>query len=356
MLKEGQMFVPQCSDIQDDTVTVLGETVGDRSIIYRLGDSEIFTYANQNTMIGGQRMIDVIPRMVVADNGFVQLSYSDLDKTVQYELFEGPRYKINCKKVLRSLIDTGALNMVYSDQYALPTCVPYIVQGSGRTARVFLNITPFVQLDQYGKVQVVQGRNYNGLMAIIMAAAVVLRIARSMSTLPADMADGLVLTYSSMLERTINSIVHMDPIQREKIRYLASEFSLIQMYGTEKGQELFFSRYTKFFPKLTKLITDTIDANFQEDAFDKLSSMITEMKRIYPSMKGLDHYMVLDKWIRLYGASTSMSIDYMAYHIYTMCMVLFESPLINRMALEPVMEKNRGTEMYRRIQIIVGEQ
>ena len=71
-------------------------------------------------------------------------------------------------------------------------------------------------------------------------------------------------------------------------------------------------------------------------------------------MRGLDSYRILDKWIRLYGASTSMSVDYLGYHIYTISMVLFESPLISRMALEPVMEKNKGLDMYKRMQMMIG--
>ena len=73
-------------------------------------------------------------------------------------------------------------------------------------------------------------------------------------------------------------------------------------------------------------------------------------------MKGLNDSLVFDKWIRLFGAATSMSVDYLGYHIYTICMVLFESPLISRMALEPVMEKSKGADMYRRMQMYIGNQ
>ena len=104
------------------------------------------------------------------------------------------------------------------------------------------------------------------------------------------------------------------------------------------------------------MITESLDSQFQIDSFDRMSSFILELKRLYPSMRGLNDYMVYDKWFKLYGTSTSMSIDYFGYHIYTICMVLFESPLISRMALEPVMEKNKGTEMYRRMQMMIGNQ
>ena len=64
-MTDARVFLPSVSYPQDDTVTVLGETVGERRVFYRLGDSEIFTYANKNTMTNGQKLVDVIPRMVV---------------------------------------------------------------------------------------------------------------------------------------------------------------------------------------------------------------------------------------------------------------------------------------------------
>lgn len=356
-MTDNKVFLPSLSWPQDDTLAILGEAVGERKVFYRLSDSQVFEYANKNTMVNGQRLVDVIPRMVVENNGFLHVDYTQFDKTVQYELFEGPRYKLSCKKTMRSMLDNGSVVLVYSEDYKLPTCIPYIVQGSGRNARIFVNISDFVQLDNMGKYQVTHSRNYNALMAVIFSACVALKIVHSNSAIPADLGDGMALLYGSMMERAINSLVHMDPITKDKVRYLATEFALIQMYGTQTGQEMFFRRFKNtYFPKLSKLITESLDAQFQTDSFDSISLFILELKRLYPSMKGLSDYLVYDKWIRLYGASTTMSIDYFGFHIYTICMVLFESPLISRMALEPVMEKNKGAEMYKRMQMMIGDQ
>ncbi|MDE6041159.1 MAG: hypothetical protein K2F99_06225, partial [Muribaculaceae bacterium] len=355
---EPSMFLPSLSEIDtSEQIFVMGEAVGPRKIYYRLGESEIFTFANQNTKIHGEKMIDVIPKMVLSDQGFLHIEYSQLDKTVQYELFEGPRYKLACRKSIRELIDTGRIQMVYSETYKIPTCIPYIMQGTGPTCKAFVNVSDFLTLDQYGKYQISLPRNYNALMSIIFAAAVAVRVMETSGPVPADLADGMVLVHSAMLTRAINSLVHMDQVMKDKIAYITTEFALIQMYGTEQGQRMFLTRYaTKYFPRLTKMITDTIDAQFQLDSFDNLSRLCMEMERNYQSLRGLDSYKVMDKWIRLYGAATTMSIDYLGYHLYTICMVLFESPLISRMALEPVMEKNKGLEMYRRMQTIIGNQ
>lgn len=347
MLDEGNIFLPNCSFV------TLDETVGERKVFYRLGESEIFTYANKNSMVNGQHLIDVIPRMCVDGQGFIQIGYDKLDKTVQYELFTGNRYKISCKKQMVDLIERGKVVLVYSEEYKIPTSIPYIVQTNGKDARIFVNISDFVVMDDYGTIKVQQIRNYNGLMAIIFAACVAYVISSSVGILSADLSDSLVLMHSGMLEKSINSIIHMDPITRDKVRYLCTEFTLIQMYGTNKGTELFQRYKQKYFPKLSNLITDSIDNTFHIDAFDKLSLFIEELATQYPSMKGLTMYMVYDKWIRLYGASTAMSVDYVGYHLYTLCMTLFESPLVVRMALEPLLDKSKGTAAYKRLQMMI---
>lgn len=345
----GNEFLPNCSP------SILDETVGERSIFYRLGESEIFEYANKHTVINGQVLVDIIPRMVVPDQGFLRVRLDQLDKNVRFELFESSRFKMTCKKTIMQMIEKGNVVMVYSEDYRLPTSIPYIAQSNGKNINViYVNITDFVTMDQYGIFQVDVTRNYNALMAVLFAACVAYRIITMTSALPSDLGDGMVLMYASMMERVINSMVHMDPVMREKIRYLATEFALVQMYGTEKGLKLFYRYKTTYFPKLSRMITDTIDNQFKIDNFDKLSLFVDGLTEQYPSLKGLTTYMIYEKWVRTFGAATAMSIDYIGYHLYTICMVLLESPLITRVALEPVLEKNKGSDMYKRLQAMIG--
>ena len=337
-----------------ESVLSLDESIGERKIFYRLGESKMFEYANKNTSINGMKLIDVIPLMTLPDHGFVHLGYNDLDPTVQYELFEGSRYKANCKKAMKEMLDSGRVVMVYSTEYKIPTSIPYVVVANGKNSRVFVNISDFVNIDNFGKVKVDQVRNYNALMAALVAACASYSIVAKNLTLPSDVADCIILMYANMMERVINSIVNMDPITRDKVRYLATKFALIQMYGTETGESMFYRYQKSYFPKLSKMITDTLDDQFRLDSFDNLGLFIDGLKEMYPSMRGLSEYLVYDKWIRTYGAATAMSVDYFGYHLYTVCMVLFESPLVSRMALEPIMEKNKGNELYKRLPTLIA--
>lgn len=341
----GHEFIP-------DITFSLDEATGERRVFYRLSESDMFNYANKMSTINGEKMIDVIPRMLVPNEGFVQVSYASFDKSVRYELFEGNHYRLSCKKQMREMLERGDVVMVYSEQYKIPTSLPYVVQ-SGSTARVYVNISDFVSIDQYGIFKVTQIRNYNGLMAVLFAACVSYVIANTKMILASDIGDAMVMMYSNMMMRTINSLIHMDPITQDKIRYLATEFSLIQMYGTETGTKVFQRFRTKYFPRLGNIIMDAIDDQFNLDCFDSLEKFILEIARVYPSMRNLNMQAVFDKWVRQYGAATALSIDYFGYHLYTMCMVLFESPLIVRPALEPALDKAKGTDAYKRLQALI---
>lgn len=333
----------------------INESVSQRQVFYRLGESELFTYANQNFKAGGLYLVDVIPRVVMTDKGFNHVGLEMMTKELQYELFESGRYKLNCKGAIRKLIDTGKVTLVYSDEFRLPVSIPYIVQLGATSAqnRVYVNITDFVEMDQYGKYNINQPRNYNALMAAIVAGCVSYYIVTMGSGIPAQFADGMILFYASMMERVINSLIHMDPITKEKVRYLAAEFALVQMYGTEDGLNRFQRYKTTYFPKLSKMITDSIDDQFKEDSFDTISRFLEELARQYPSMRGLKLFNVYEKWLRSYGSATAMSLDYLGYHIYTIAMVLMESPLITRTTLEPMLEKAKGAEMYKAMQTMI---
>ena len=54
----GHEFIP-------DITFSLDEATGERRVFYRLSESDMFNYANKMSTINGEKMIDVIPRMLV---------------------------------------------------------------------------------------------------------------------------------------------------------------------------------------------------------------------------------------------------------------------------------------------------
>lgn len=339
----------------DEPTYNLEESVSERNIFYRLSDSEIFSYANKNTDINGMKLLDIIPRMAVDNQGFHYLSLSELDKVTVYELFESNRFKMQAKSAIRKLIESGAVQMVYSKEYRLPTSLPYIAQLNGRTmVKILLNVSEFLDVNEYGQYSITMNRNYNAMMAAMTAACLAYRILTTVKSLPSAFADGFVLSYASMMEKCINALIHMDPITREKITYLSCKFGLVQMYGTERGLTVFERFRSSYFPKLSPMITNTLDDTFPEDSFDNLTAFILQLSTQYHSMRGLTLYKIYEKWVHSFGPATALAIDYLGYHLYTISMVLLESPFISRNVLEPILEKSHGTSIYKSMQMILG--
>nr|DAS76706.1 MAG TPA: hypothetical protein [Caudoviricetes sp.] len=341
-------------DLENDDFQTINETMAKRDLFYRLSESEMFQNANRMAKINGEAVVDVLPRMAVEGQGFSHVELSELDPTVIYELFESNRFRITCKRAMRNLLNSGKVVMVYGDTYRIPTCIPYIVASAGNRVTVYVNITPFTGINKYGKIVVNQMRNYSGLMAVLFAACVAHEIAEKTHTLPTELLDALVLFYSGMMTKVINGIVHADSIQKETCRYLCAEFALVQMYGTEYGTTLFQRIKNKYFPKLGNLVINSIDDTFNLDGFDNLTSFVEELKKNYTIMKVLNTSVISERWMKSFGSATALSLDYIGYHLYTLCMLLFESPLVSRMALEPLIDQKKGTEAFKRMQTLIG--
>ena len=332
----------------------LTESVAPRNIFYRMTESEMFMTANRMAKINGQEVVDILPRVAVEGQGFAHVGMNDLDSTVVYELFESNRFKLSCKQQMKKLLAGGDVVLVYGDEYRIPTCIPFVIQSKGRNAAtVFVNITPFTSINKNGKIVVTQIRNYSGLMAVIFAGCVAYETIRGGGSLPADLADALVLFYAGMMTKVINGLVHADSIQKETCKYLCAEFALVQMYGTEKGTTIFQRFKNKYFPKLGNLVVNSIDDTFHIDSFDNMTLFVEELKKNYPIMKGLSVPAISERWMRSFGSATALSLDYLGFHLYTLCMLLFESPLVSRMALEPLIDQKLGSNAFKRMQIMI---
>jgi len=334
--------------------SVMTESVAPRNIFYRMTESEMFMTANRMAKINGQEVVDILPRVAVEGQGFAHVGMNDLDSTVVYELFESNRFKLSCKQQMKKLLAGGNVVLVYGDEYRIPTCIPFVIQSKGgNNATVFVNITPFTSINKNGKIVVTQIRNYSGLMAVIFAGCVAYETIRGGGSLPADLADALVLFYAGMMTKVINGLVHADSIQKETCKYLCAEFALVQMYGTEKGTTIFQRFKNKYFPKLGNLVVNSIDDTFHIDSFDNMTLFVEELKKNYPIMKGLSVPAISERWMRSFGSATALSLDYLGFHLYTLCMLLFESPLVSRMALEPLIDQRLGSNAFKRMQIMI---
>lgn len=338
----------------DETVN---EAVNPRSVYYRLGESNVYQFSRNLETVDGAKLESNITRMVRDGQGFTFVGMDDLDRSVIYELFESNQYfnvgVSGCKRGMRNMIGTGKVQMVYSDHYVVDVSVPFVIT-TGANARVFVNISHFVSVSDSGKYVVTQLRNRNGLMAALFAACVAYSIVSHYHRLNSDIGDPLVLMYSYMLTDVFDRMVHMDSVMRDKVRYLCAEFALTQLYGTSIGQETFHRIKKKYFPKLSPMLMNSIDSQFNVDCFDDLNSFIDAMVTNYPSMRKITFKDVWTVWYKRYGASSIMALDYLGYMIYILSELLYESPLINRLTLDPMLKAARGELALKTLQTMIA--
>lgn len=333
------------------------ESVGPRSVYYRLGESEVYKYCRNQETVDGAKLEANITRMVRNGHGFTFVGYDDLDKTVQYEVFESNQYfnvgVSGARKAVKNLIMSGKVQMVYSDTYMVDVSIPYIIT-TGRSPRVFVNISHFVNPNQFGKYIVTQARNKNALISALFAACVSYAIISHYHILNPDIGDPLILMHAYMLTDVFDRMVHMDAIMKDKIRYLCTQFALVQMYGTEMGTKTFQRFRGKYFPKLSNMLMNSVDSQFTVDAFDNIQVFIDELVRVYSSMKKVTFKDVWKTWYRRYSNTAIMALDYIGYMVYILCELLYESPLINRLALDPMLKAARGELALKTLQTMVA--
>ena len=336
----------------------MAESVNQRSIYYRLGESETFNLVNQMTSVNGAPMVHNITKMVKEGYGFKHLGLHDLDKTVIYDIFETNQYFTSSpglKGAIRALLGNGSIQMVYSDSIKIDVSIPYVVMA-GKTPRIFVNVSDFLKINPAGKYEYSIVRNKGGLVAIIFAACVSYTILRKYTTLPNDLNVPVALMHANMLTSVIDRLIHMDPVTKDKVKYLCTKYALVQMYGTATGTNIFYNVFRKkYFVQLSPLIMDSIDSQFNEDSFDSLSKLIDALVANYQSMRKLNYKTVWATWYKRYGAACALSIDYIGFHIYTICMLLYESPLINRLVLDPILKQSRGETTLMLMQDMVAK-
>lgn len=315
---------------------VINEALGDRSFVGRMSESEIFQYANTATTYGEkkEKLVDVLPKMLYDDKGFIHVEYEDLDPTVIYEIFESSKFKTPNRESIVSDIKNGHIVMVYSSIYKIPTSIPFVIKNTSPLT-IYVNVSDFVEMDQYGKVKISQFRNYAGFYSAIYTAFLTRIFAQNDITPARDVIKCMTDLYGSMFSATVTRLCHADSMLKNKLKYIGAKFALIQMYGTLKGTSIFYNNISVDFEKsMGRVMCENIEASISQDSYDSISLLIAEMQRVYPSMKKLTKASFIESWMSMYGSFAALTIDYTCLMLYVLICLYRESPLVNRSMLE----------------------
>lgn len=336
MIDRDKFGFPTFNQVQSEIVNdILTESVDARSIYnVRLSASEIFQKAETGNKIAGENMSMVLAKAVTSKDGFVHLSLDSFEADTYHTLFESIKTKYDSRPKIIEMIKKGDLVLCYSERYKTPTAIPFIVKSS-LPATVYVFVSDFLIMDQYGKVKITNPRNYAAMNSILVSAAFAQAVVDArLTTLPSSINDSFALMYGKMFEKAMMGLVTLDTAMKTKVRYIGLKFALIQMYGTELGSSISARLAATYFKDLGTNIIDHIDNTISIDAYDGIKELIEGLQENYPQFKTLSFNELVEKWIRSFGSCTVMCIDYTGFLAYLFVSLVLDSPLIVRVQLE----------------------
>jgi hypothetical protein len=328
-------------DFKNHTLEEINESIDAKRYYGPLSTSRVFQLADAGTKVGGEKLSEVLPKMVVSEKGFVHVSPALFSKELMYDLFDSRNFKMKNKNNIKEAIIKGSIVLVYSEKYKIPASIPYIVRATN-PAVVYVNVSNYTRMTDSGMLECLP-RQENALMSLLYSAYVS-TIFMGPDYKPAQsVLKTMGITYGNMFGQVIafNSAIS-DPIMTMKLKYIGTKFFLIQVFGTELGQDFMYRVFENYFVDRmsSKQVISLLDEQIDLDAYDDIESLFREILKLYPNLKNLSLSSFLETWVKRYGISTAMVIDYPSYMIYVIISIILGASSVNIRSLDAVVPKD----------------
>jgi hypothetical protein len=330
-------------DFNDDQVFnhIMNETIDNRDMYVGLSSREIFQVANGVKVVDAN-LIDLIPRMVTNGAGFMEIPVGLLSKDAFHSLFESKSFRFKNRDQLLKLIGNGRIVMVWSDKYFL-TAVPFIIKNTNPKT-VYVNMSSVLKKNENNGFDI-DHRKEADAVSLMYTAIITLLYSKDNWVPNVPELKTISLTYSNMMSGVVSSIYKItDPITSAKFKYIFSKLFFIQSFGTEKGSQLMYKVLNNHFEDLLgKNILNNLDALTEQniDAFDSVSgtlNFVTENIKS-PHVKEIPLGVLIESWVRRYGAGSFLAIDYAGYLIYAIIATRFMGSSVSSQTIEKQLPK-----------------
>lgn len=339
-------------DFKNHTLDVIQEALDTRNFYSPLSTSKVFQKANEGAKINGERLSDILPKMVVADQGFTQIVPERLSKEMLYELFDSRSFKFTNKSKVKDAIFNKEIVLVYSEKYKVPASIPYIVRATNPPT-IYVNVANYTKMSDHGVLDVLP-RQESSLMALLYSAYISLHYLKPNVNPGRSELKTFAMTYGNMFGNIVGYNAGIsDPIMLNKIKYLGTKFYLIQLMGTGEGDDYMYRIMKPYFEDRlsSKQVVEMLDEQFPLDCFDNIELLFLEILKNYPNIKNLSLAPFMEAWIKRYGISSVMAADYPGYMLYIIVSVLLGAPSVNIRSLDNVVDKDIANA-YKNMQII----
>lgn len=328
-------------DFNKDTLDQINESIESKRYYGPLSTSKVFKLADAGAKIGGEKLSDVLPKMVVSDKGFTHIIPALISKELMYDMFDSRTFKMKNKNKVKEAIISGDIIMVYSEKYKIPASIPYIVRATD-TATIYVNVSNYARMNEQGMLEAIP-RQESSLMALLYSAFIS-KVYMSPNYMPNHSEiKTLGITYGNMFGQVAAFICGIsDPIMTTKFKYIGTKFFLIQTFGTDTGQDLLYRHFIDYYSDKisSKQVLNMLDEQMDINAYDNIESLFAEIMKVYPSLKNLSLTSFLETWVKRYGVSTTMAIDYTSYMLYIIISIILGASSVNIRSLDAVVPKD----------------
>jgi hypothetical protein len=289
-----------------------------------LSEVSTFQYAE---MMGSNKISAMIRNIVLEKNGTVYLTEENLE-----DVFYNMRHKsfnFTAKFAVIDLFRKGIIKLIYNEKMKLTVGIPFFKckLPSGGFG-VIINVSNYAKMSDNGAVKI----DASILYALMLAGSL------SLLNIDSIMASSRIPElYGSLFTNEVSRLVNLDPVNREKIKFIATKFMYIQL-GVD---ELRASNAAKLDVRnLSPQEIEQLDLSFPAISYADLDSLIIYIKKAFPEFTNLTFGSLFDRWMRSYGEASSFAIDYPIFTLVMFIALIVNCPvLVNVKSMEKEVTK-----------------
>lgn len=313
-------------------------------MITSLSDTSIFKYTE---MMSSQKPSHIIKDLVSEKNGTMYVTEEQLEDVfykIRHKSFNFP-----AKFAVLELFKKGVIKLVYSERTKLTIAIPFFkfkmpTGGFG----VIINISVFGKMKSDGTINI----DALTLYTLMLSGAYSLVYDKTKGLI---LNNGLPELYSSLFVNTIARIVNLDPVKREKLKFITGKFIYMLLGSNEHAASVSAGRLTT----LDSYSIEQLDLQLEPAYYENLEKLLEGINKVFPEFNNnLTLAIFFDRWLRMYGESSAMACEYVPFFI-TMFIALITNcnNLVNIKAIEKEANRNsrKLTVLFAKIENAVME-
>jgi hypothetical protein len=294
--------------------------------IKALSTSSTWEYATtiKDGPMGDPLIIKALNRMKVEGNGVVYVTEEMLSDVIYKMSHKNFRYI--GKNTILTLYKKGIIQIVFSEDRDLHAGIPFFTKrNSNGSLSVVINIAPHATMRQDGTINM----SPELLYIMMLCGAYSLKINDTITS----NIDGVNELYASMFVGVIGKMFHLDKTKEDKIKFVASKFFLLSIFGPEfEAQSV--EKSMRMIKRVDPMVIRSMDVELTADYYMNLEALIDGLKMYFPEFTTLSLRSFVSSWINSYGVPAMFATEYAPYFYYVIGLVIAKINIVKVISIE----------------------